>query len=78
MECSTEDYDTGKKFFYNMQIESLKAYIMIDSVKMFIRTGRKQADNAWRFEEYKEKTDAMCINSIGFTVTLQDIYEGVM
>jgi len=33
LECSTEDYDIGKKFFYYMQIESLKEYIMIDSVK---------------------------------------------
>ncbi|MCC6286699.1 MAG: Uma2 family endonuclease [Chitinophagaceae bacterium] len=75
---STEDYDVGKKFFYYMQIESLKEYITIDSAKMFIRIGRKQPDNAWRFEEYKEKAGTMRINSIDFTIVLQDVYEGVL
>lgn len=75
---STEDYDMGKKFFYYIQIESLKEYVMIDSTKPFIRIGRKQADNAWKFEEYKDKPGALHLNSIDFTLTLQDIYEGVL
>lgn len=74
----TEDYDMGKKFFYYIQIESLKEYVMIDSTKPFTRIGRKQADNAWKFEEYKDKPEALHLNSIDFTLSLQDIYEGVL
>ncbi len=65
-----EDYDMGKKFFYYIQIASLKEYVMIDSTKPFIRIGRKQADNAWKFEEYKDKPEALHLNSIDFTLSL--------
>ena len=74
----TEDYDMGKKFFYYIQIASLKEYVMIDSTKPFTRIGRKQADNAWKFEEYKDKPEALHLNSIDFTLSLQDIYKGVL
>jgi Uma2 family endonuclease len=74
---STEDYDMGKKFFYYMQIESLKEYVMIDSTKTFIRIGRKQANDAWKFEEYTQTNQSLWINTIEFSIPLQDLYEGI-
>ena len=74
---STEDYDIGRKFFFYMQIESLKEYILIDSLTSHIRVGRRQADNAWKFEEIFALEAMLHINSIGFSVELKEIYEGI-
>ncbi|MFT3703462.1 MAG: Uma2 family endonuclease [Agriterribacter sp.] len=75
---STEDYDFGKKFFYyNMQIESLRQYITIDSTKMFIRISRKQPNDARKFEEYTQNSESLWINTIEFSIPLHDIYEGI-
>jgi Uma2 family endonuclease len=74
---STEDYDLGRKFFFYMQIETLKEYVTIDSVKFHIRIGKKQADGAWRFEEYFHADEQLTISSVGLSLSLGDIYEGV-
>lgn len=74
---STEDYDMGRKFFFYMQIESLKEYILVDSLTNHIRAGRRQADNAWKFEEIFVPEAMLHINSIGFAVELKEIYEGI-
>ena len=74
---STEDYDIGRKFFFYMQIESLKEYILIDSLTSHIRVGRRQADNAWKFEEIFASEAILNINSISFAVQVKEIYEGI-
>lgn len=74
---STEDYDLGKKFFYYLQIESLKEYITIDSTKQHIRIGRKQPNDAWKFEEYTQTNQSLWINTIEFSIPLYDMYEGI-
>lgn len=74
---STSDYDLGRKFFYYMQIESFKEYITIDTVSLQIRIGRKQNNGAWLFSEYNTIADSFNIESIGFTIGLQDVYQDV-
>ena len=74
---STENYDLGKKFFFYMQITSLKEYITIDSAKMHIRVGRRQHDNSWTFEELTNKDDSLSIQTIQQQILLSDIYEAV-
>lgn len=75
---STSDYDLGRKFFYYMQIESFKEYITIDTVSLQVRIGRKQNNGAWLFSEYNTIDDTFIIESIGFTISLQDVYQDAM
>ena len=74
---STEDYDLGRKFFFYMQIGTLKEYVTIDSARRHVRIGRKQADGAWKFEEYFNPADQLLIGPVGLLLSVGDIYEGV-
>ncbi len=74
----TEDYDLGRKFFFYMQIETLKEYITVDSSRLHVRVGRKQADGAWKFEEYFNPAEQLLIGPVGLLLTVEDIYEGVV
>jgi Uma2 family endonuclease len=75
---STTDYDLGRKFFYYMQIETFKEYITIDSVSLQVRIGNKQANGAWLFKEYTSMDDSFAVESIGLTITLQEVYSDVI
>ncbi|MGH2643947.1 MAG: Uma2 family endonuclease, partial [Chitinophagaceae bacterium] len=74
---STKDYDKGTKLFYYMQISSLRQYIIIDSTSLVVRSGIKQADGAWRFQELDHFTDQLLIEPVSSYLHLKDVYEGI-
>ncbi len=74
---STEDYDTGKKFFFYMQIESLRQYIIIDSRSIQVRTATKMENGTWKFLELTQINDTLFIDSIQMEVGLDTIYDGI-
>ena len=71
---STSNMDKGRKFFFYREIPSLKEYIMIDSPKPLVIVSRRQPGNSWVFENIDE--GAFTMQTIGFTLTLQEIYDG--
>lgn len=73
---STKGADKKGKFFFYMQIPSLKEYIMIDSERRHIIISRKQADSSWKFEELHEDAPALFIQTINFPLPLSELYEG--
>ncbi len=75
---STTDYDMGRKFFFYMQIPSLKEYIMIDSLKKGIRIWRKSPGNNWKFEELQNETGILQITTINNTISFAELYAGVI
>ena len=74
---STEKYDKGFKFFYYMQIPSLKEYVMISSTGVYIHISRKQDDGSWKFEEITDPNTSLFINTIEHNIAIQDIYDEV-
>lgn len=74
---STRSIDKGRKFFFYREITSLKEYIMIDALKKHITVSRHQPDNSWVFETIDKHHSGLTIQTIGFTLTLQDIYNGI-
>lgn len=74
---STEEYDTGKKLFFYMQMESLLQYIMINSTSLLVRSVKRQPDGAWRFQELEQTDEKLLIEAVGFELNLKDIYEGI-
>jgi Uma2 family endonuclease len=77
MSRSTEKYDRGTKFFYYMQIPSLKEYILIDSKSVFVQLATRQVDNSWKFEEFKDISTSFKIKTIEKSVALTEVYEDV-
>ncbi len=47
---------------------------MIDSRKRFIQLARKDASGKWLFEEINEETNALFLQTIEFSLPLDDIY----
>jgi len=74
---STSDYDMGRKFFFYMQIASLKEYIMVDSQKTSIRVWRKSTDQNWNFHELNEASDLLSIETIRESLKVSDLYNDV-
>ena len=72
---STASIDKGRKFFFYRAIPSFKEYIMIDTMRKLIIVSRKQPGNSWVFENIDEH-GTLTIQTIGFTITLQEIYNG--
>ncbi len=77
MSPSTEQYDRGTKFFYYMQIPSLKEYILISSSNLYIQTASKQTDGSWKFDEITDNNASLSIQTIGNTIGVNEIYENV-
>ncbi len=72
---STGSMDKGRKFFFYREIASLKEYIMIDTLRKLVIVSRRQPDHSWVFENIAEE-GALTIQTIHFTLTLQEIYDG--
>ncbi len=77
MSKPTEQYDRGTKFFYYMQIPSLKEYILISSLVCYVQKAKKQSDGSWKFSETSNSEAKLSIDCIEYEITLKDIYEGV-
>ncbi len=60
-----------------MQMESLKKYIIIDSVSKHIRIAKHEPDSAWKFLELSGDNDELFIQTIQQKNPLKDIYEGI-
>ena len=77
MSKSTEQYDRGTKFFYYMQIPSLKEYILISSSVFYIQKAKRQNDGSWKFSETSYLEDELSIDCIDHKIPIKDLYEGV-
>ena len=74
---STESYDRGNKFFTYQQIPSLKEYILIDSTSITVQTITKKESGVWKFETISSINGSILINTIGQTILIKDIFDGV-
>jgi Uma2 family endonuclease len=74
---TTRNYDQGEKFALYRQIESLKEYILIDSLNVKVIKHTKMTDGSWLLVEYNAIENSFYISSIGVTLNLVDLYENV-
>ena len=75
---STRNYDKGEKFSLYRDIPTLKEYILVDSESMLIEAYHLNEDKLWELIEYKSIDDTLLLSSIGVSLELREIYDGVM
>lgn len=75
---STRNYDKGEKFTLYRDIESLNEYILIDSEKIMVEKFTKNSDKSWTLTEYIDLEVGFEMKSIGVSLRLCDIYDGVI
>lgn len=74
---STKNYDRGKKFNLYKDIPSLKEYIMIDSESVLVEAYYIDEEKNWVLNKHEEISNILTLVSLGFDMSLSDIYEHV-
>ncbi len=74
---STKTYDRGDKFKLYRDIPTLKEYILVDSGSYSIEDFYINEQGNWELNELKSLDEILSFNSIGVSVALKDIYDGV-
>jgi Uma2 family endonuclease len=67
-----------RKFFYYMQMASVKEIIMINSYdEVKVEVGVKQENGSWQISTYNSLQDGIIISAAGEQISLTDIYDNV-
>jgi Uma2 family endonuclease len=75
---STEDYDRGKKAKLYRAIPSLQELLFIAQDAYEVELYRRQSDGTWSLIEAKGLESAIRLTSIGYTLSLRELYEQVL
>jgi len=74
---STEDYDRGKKAKLYRAIPSLQELLFIAQDSYEVELYRRQPDGTWSLMEANGLESAIALTSIGYTLSLRELYEKV-
>ena len=76
---STRNYDTNFKLEHYQRIPSLKAYIMLDSERVWVRSCLRIGDeNRWILEEpLEDLADVLRLEALELEIPLRQLYERV-
>ena len=75
---STEDYDRGKKAKLYRAIPSLQELLLIAQDSYEVELYRRQPDGTWSLIEARGLESAIALTSIGYTLSLRELYERVL
>jgi Uma2 family endonuclease len=74
---STSSYDRGDKFRYYRSIPQLNQYLLVSQGEILIESYSKTSENNWLLQEYTQARGIISLDSLGISLNLVDIYEGV-
>jgi Uma2 family endonuclease len=74
---STEGFDRGDKFADYQTIETLQAYILINTKKPRVECFRRNEDGLWVLQSYVGEETSFQLQSINFAGTMTQLYEDV-
>src|SRR6266550_3140789 len=74
---STEAYDRGDKFTYYKSVPSFREYLLIAQHRPHVTHYVKQPDGVWTYEEINEPAATFQLVTVGVSVSLSEIYQGV-
>ncbi|GAB4115141.1 MAG: hypothetical protein OHK0057_01220 [Thermoflexibacter sp.] len=75
---STKNLDQTRKMEAYQSIETLIAYILIDQYKPYVVIHRRISANKWEQEYLTSMSSKVDLESIGYSLSLSEIYEGVV
>lgn len=74
---STRNYDRGEKFRLYRDIPTLKEYILIEPESILVEAYAINGQGNWELQEYRSLHHTLQLRSIGISLALQEIYEGI-
>lgn len=75
---SSQGYDRGDKFKHYRQITSLQEYVVIAKDEPYVERHVRQSNGDWLMTEFQGLQASLAFTSIAATITLADIYRGVV
>lgn len=78
LSAATRKYDRGTKFNLYRDIPVFKEYILIDSDNLNIERFCRAEHNIWESVAYTEPSQKLFIQTIDYSLSLEDIYEGTL
>lgn len=73
---STKSYDRGDKFKLYRDLQTLREYILIDSLSISVEAFRLNEKEHWELEEYKILDDNLDIPVLQLSIPLTELYDG--
>ena len=70
----TANNDKGYKYFFYLQIPSLREYILVDSARHHVEVIRLQSDRKWEIIKTDDADGLVSIESIGMQLSMTDVY----
>ena len=74
---STAGADRGEKFMLYRQLPSLRQYLMLDSQAVHAELYTRQDNDHWLFGETRDLATILDLSSVGATLPLARLYQGV-
>lgn len=72
---STKSYDRGDKFKLYRDIQTLKEYILIDSLAVSVEAFRLNSQGHWELEEFSSAENILSLPTLNTSIPLTDIYD---
>ena len=74
----TSEANDRRKFFYYMQMASVKEIVMINSYdQVKVEVGVKQENGSWQITTYTSLSDVINLSNLTEQISLNDVYEGI-
>ena len=77
LSSSTNKYDRQGKFNYYRTIPTFREYLLVEQDQIGVEHYSKTDNKQWSLREYDSEDKAFVLNSIDFTLTLEDLYHKV-
>ena len=74
----TEAFDRGDKFVDYQQIENLREYVLISTKQQRVNCLQRTEQGLWLFQSYNKQCSSFRLDSVGFDVQLELLYEDVL
>ncbi len=77
LSSSTNKYDRQGKFSSYRTIPTFREYLLVEQDQVGVEHYSKTDNKQWSLREYDSEDKAIVLNSIDFTLTLEDLYHKV-
>jgi Uma2 family endonuclease len=74
---STADHHYGAKFSLYRRLPSFEEYVLISQDAVRVETFRKKRENEWVLRSYEGLKAEVAIESLGISLVLAEVYQGV-
>ncbi len=75
---SSEDRDEVSKFKWYFSIPSVKEYILVNSLKMEVKSFLRKDKKTWIMQSLWEEDQVLSIETLGMEISLREIYNDVI